>query len=70
MEEQAEARTLKNGSPSASIKIFEAFFMVSVLERRPIAQTAMHLTAGSSDYFLLLVGPDFRRFLISASRQG
>ena len=70
MEEHAEARTLKNGSAKASIKIFDAFLMVSVLVRRPIAHTAIHLTAGSSVYFLLLVGPDFRRFLISASRQG
>lgn len=70
MEEQADARTLKKGSPKASIKILAAFLIVTVEARRPIAQTAMHLTAGSSTALEIFVGPDFLRFLIRASRQG
>ena len=70
IEEQADARTLKNGSLRASISIFEAFLIVTVEANRPMAHTAMHRTAGSSTDFEILVGPDFRKFLISESRQG
>lgn len=70
MDEQAEALTLKNGSPKASIKIFEAFLIVTVEASLPIAQTAMHLTAGSSTDLEIFVGPDFLKFFISESRHG
>ena len=70
MEEQADALTLKKGSPKASIRIFEAFLIVTVEASLPMAHTAMHLTAGSSTDFEILVGPDFLKFLISESRHG
>ena len=70
IEEHAEALTLKKGSLRASIKIFEAFLIVAVEANLPMAHTAMHLTAGSSTDFEILVGPDFRKFLISESKQG
>ena len=61
---------MKNGSPSASISILEAFLIVVVEANLPIAQTAMHLTAGSSTDLEIFVGPLFLRFLMRESRQG
>lgn len=70
MDAQVDALTLKKGSLSASIKALDAFLIVRVLTRRPIAHTAMHRTAGSSTCLESLVGPDLRKCLSSASRQG
>ena len=70
IEEQALARTLKKGSPRASIRIFDDFLIVTALANLPMAHTAMHLTAGSSTVFEVFVGPDLLRFFSRESRQG
>ena len=69
MDEHADALTLKNGSPSASTSVFAPLRIVSVLVSLPMAQIAMHLTAGSSTCFDSFVGPDLRRFFSKESKQ-
>ena len=70
IEEQALARTLKKGSPRASIRIFDDFLIVTALANLPMAHTAMHLTAGSSTVLEVFVGPDLLRFFSSESKHG